>query len=350
MDIATSMVNVARDLTRIVESRRQSARNTARTIIRKEQTKQICIKRFEETERDLTQSLIPLFTKQIADARANLIELDEKTVSDQGSALANQVFDPREYDEELIDRALPSLARGMAEAVREVFTGLGINLGRRGERALGALSDAPEPVSTASQWLAKVGAELPPGMDGLSFVTEFPPWLIQDLTDTIRETFEQDYWMAINDTTRNQIETYLSNGISEGQSIRTMAREIHSKFPREYSISRARNVARTESGNSLNAARKKSVDGLKQEIPELPMKQIWLSVLGFTTRDAHADLDGMPEDSEGMWNLNGVLIPWPSHFSLPAEDRCNCLCSIFTDLGMSDAEAQQMLDPLILGE
>jgi hypothetical protein len=54
------------------------------------------------------------------------------------------------------------------------------------------------------------------------------------------------------------------------------------------------------------------------------MKRAWLSVLGNTTRDTHAALDGVPEDSEGLWNLGGVDIPWPSHVSLPPDERINC--------------------------
>jgi hypothetical protein len=66
----------------------------------------------------------------------------------------------------------------------------------------------------------------------------------------------------------------------------------------------------------------------------------WLSVLGNTTRDAHADLDGVMADADGLWDLNGVKIPWPGHVSLPASDRCNCQCTIVTEFGVGAPEAE----------
>lgn len=54
------------------------------------------------------------------------------------------------------------------------------------------------------------------------------------------------------------------------------------------------------------------------------MKLTWLSVLGTTTRATHAMLDGVPADEDGLWELGGVRVPWPGHWSLEAGERCNC--------------------------
>jgi len=98
------------------------------------------------------------------------------------------------------------------------------------------------------------------------------------------------------------------------------------------------------SGNALNGARKGVMDQLQADLGDrVPMKAIWMSVLGNTTRDTHAALDGVPADKNGLWYLGGMMVPWPGHYSLPAGERCQCQCSIYTELGMLDAEALQLI-------
>jgi len=69
-----------------------------------------------------------------------------------------------------------------------------------------------------------------------------------------------------------------------------------------------------------------------------------LSALGNTTRATHAELDGVPENKNGMWDLSGYEIPWPGHIDLPANERCNCQCSLTIEFGMQEDEAQQLID------
>ena len=51
--------------------------------------------------------------------------------------------------------------------------------------------------------------------------------------------------------------------------------------------------------------------------------------------EAHGDAmfeapasNGNASDGDDKWELGGVKIPWPAHFSLPPEERSNCLCTI----------------------
>ena len=194
--------------------------------------------------------------------------------------------------------------------------------------------------STASRWLAALGDAPPPGV-----LAEFPQWMQDAIRRRLKEQMEQDYWRKINDTTRNDIEGFLADGITSGESIRTMAGKITEAFPGSYSRARATNVARTEAGDSLNAARTESIQQLQEELGEAGryVVRTWLSVLGNTTRDAHADLDGVPEDENGGWVLNGVWVPWPGHYDLEPGDRANCMCSISTEFGLQDDERAELL-------
>jgi hypothetical protein len=83
------------------------------------------------------------------------------------------------------------------------------------------------------------------------------------------------------------------------------------------------------------------MDQLKDDLPELKMRRVWMSVLGSTTRDTHAESDGQPEDEDGLFDVGGEKARWPGDPNLSANERCNCQCSILLDMGMSDDEARQ---------
>jgi len=73
------------------------------------------------------------------------------------------------------------------------------------------------------------------------------------------------------------------------------------------------------------------------------MVPTWLSILSATTRDAHASLHEVPADKDGMWLLAGQRIPWPGYFTLPANQRCSCYCTIYMDFGMQEEEANLLI-------
>lgn len=126
-----------------------------------------------------------------------------------------------------------------------------------------------------------------------------------------------------------------------------MAKEMQPSIsPNEkYGKMRGRRIARTESGHALNGSRSDAIDGLSRELgPDLPIKRVWLSVLGNTTRDTHADLDGVPADANGEWSLGGVQCRWPADVSLPPGERCNCQCTVVSEFGMSDESTAEAID------
>lgn len=225
----------------------------------------------------------------------------------------------------------------------------------------GRYVDKPDPpqksftgskASTASEWLEDwnisiddVVFDTPGGNITMGFVTEYPAWMKQEIRERLKETFEQDYWAGVNETTFGDIEGYLKKGLKDGWSIQKMADEIIPQLMNQghYAEWRAKTIARTESGHALNSARVASADQLIESIPELPMKKVWLSVLGTTTRREHADLDGVPANKDGLWRLGGVWVRWPGDINLPPENRINCQCSILVQFGLSDATAEELI-------
>jgi hypothetical protein len=271
--------------------------------LRRDVSKEIHVKQFEQTERAIQQALIPFFRRQIASVKKNLAELGSRRSADTAQAILSQVYDPAQWKEELIDRIFPVLARAMGEAGKAQLEALGISTDK----------------TTASEWLEFSGDELPPGLS-----TELPLWMIDAIEAQLQTTFEQPYWDQILTNTGDQINEFLRNGLTEGWSISQMASEINRAFPTAYSRRRAEMVARTEAANALNGARRLSMDNLQQELADVPLDIVWISVLGNTTRETHAALHDVPADENGMFNLAGNEVPWPGHWSLPPEERINC--------------------------
>jgi hypothetical protein len=180
--------------------------------------------------------------------------------------------------------------------------------------------------STASELLEELGLDLPGGADGLGFALDVPEWLIEKIGTELDETFAVDFWADVNATTRNAIKAVLDDGLSEGRSVRDMARAIRD-MGEGYTRWRATAVARTEAGRALNAGHDMSIQGTADEIG-LAMGKTWLSVLGSTTRPSHAALDGVTVPTDGLFALGGVEVPYPGHRDLPAEESINCQCTL----------------------
>jgi len=324
---------------------------SAQSEVRKDVVADLHVKQMEQTEKDVTDVLVPFFKRQVADIVDRLKNLEEKSASDAANSLINQVFDPSEWHDELIDRLLPIMAVKMAEAGVSQLMTIGLDV-RKKAKATGVQVGKS---TTASQWLRDHPEDLDilnsllasSGVANVGIMTEIPEWMIKQVAKGLVESFNQPYWESISQTTGGDAERVLQQGMKEGWSIRKMASEMKESLGgTQYARRRAERIARTESADALNRARKESVNKLKEELGEAgkTVAQVWLSVLGNTTRATHADLDGVPEDEDGMWNLVGIRIPWPGHFSLPPEERCNCYCTMVTEFGMSDEERNQLID------
>lgn len=302
---------------------------SVRVNFRKAVTKNLHKTLVQDTEKKVVQELTPWVEEQVNDIRRGLW----KAIGDDAEKIMNNVFDAADYYDSLIDTLLPILAEGMSRSALGYFATLGVDLKQVGYQRKETIPIGS--ASRASQWLASSGTELPPGI-----LTDIPAWMQAALAEQVKEAFSQDYWEEIAGTTKNDVEVFVRNGLVEGQSIRQMANKINEKFPIEYSRKRAVRIARTESGNALNGARKASFDKLQEDLgSEVPMQEEWLSVLSNATRDSHANLDAVTANKDGLWSLGGVMVPWPSHFSLPAGERVNCMCTTVTTFGIPEGQA-----------
>ncbi len=307
------------------------------------------IKQVGEVERELESVVAPVFVRGIKSMARRLQAMDGKSTkgyAEEAESLVAQIFDPKEWHVMLVDAVLPVLAAKMAEAMVAYFLSLGVDIRR--SKSVKA--------TTATEWMEDHPEDLDMLEDAMrssdvsmGVWTELPERMKRQISTQLTESFEQPYWKTIHETTGGDAERFLRQGLEEGHSIRRMATAMSNSFAGDtgkYALRRATNIARTESGNALNGARDASIADLKAELGDAgeTIRKSWISVLGNTTRADHANLDGVPADAEGMFNLGGYMIPWPGHYSLPAGQRCNCMCTLGTEFGMQEGDANQLID------
>jgi len=295
-----------------------------------------------DSEEALADSVRKVIDEQITSAETAL-----KALAAAGSSIptAESIFNPSDWTSALIDASLPPMLLGMVQSAGAEYVRLG-NRARDFEKA-----------STATEWLNDqtdggfedleflvVGPDGTPSTVTIQITTEYPEAIKQEIENQLKETFAQDYWVDIGNETLSDIHQFLQEGLVNGASIVQMAESIRSELggtSRQADI-RAKRIARTEMTNALNGARSAAIDEFFAEVPDLPMKKVWLSILADTTRPEHADLDGVPADEENLWTLAGYRVRWPGDIILPAKHRCHCLCTVHVEFGMTDAEARQL--------
>lgn len=267
---------------------------------------QLHIRQAKGGQRRLQDAFARFLRRQIRLAAAELLA--------SGMADIDNVFPVDQWAEGLTEAMRAPMARLMFEgAFAELALTERLTKGMRGSK------------TTATEAVAEYGLTLPDYIG-----TELPQWLVDLIELELSETFASDFWLAINETTRDAIEAVLTEGITGGWSIRRMAQAVEN-LSGAYTRARAVAVARTESSRSLNAGHAAGIEGLQRETG-LPVGKEWLSVLGTTTRPTHAALDGEQRTADGLFMLGGVEVPYPSHRSLPAGEAINCFCTIVSTL------------------
>lgn len=245
-------------------------------------------------------------------------------------AVIDEAFTPEDWDAPLKTAGFVSMFPVFAEAavgqvaltgeVAKRIAADGVKSPQFCRRWFG--TDSPREVKTTAQDIAeRLEIEVP---DGVSL--EYPEWVLNSGLDTLRATFAQDYWQRVSVTTRGDLFNTIRDAFNDGVGIPGLAARIREIRGPSYAAHRARNTARTETGNMANAG---NIAGIRRVGDEtgLQMGKEWLSVFGSTTRPTHANTDGQTRLIDEDFELDGFPCEWPSHYSLPARHRCSCQCS-----------------------
>jgi hypothetical protein len=136
----------------------------------------------------------------------------------------------------------------------------------------------------------------------------------------------------INDTTLTKLQTALGGLIPQSLEFEEMASRLMKDF--DFSIQRAMMISRTEVGNSMNEAKFKGKDDIKEELGEEIWK-IWIHRGSKNPRDWHIKLDdGKAIHEDSFWSVetpsSGFTEPMdrPHDPGASAENVINCGCEV----------------------
>ena len=134
----------------------------------------------------------------------------------------------------------------------------------------------------------------------------------------------------ITQTTKNQIQRFLEQGIKEGKTMSQIIKDLETAGITNY---RAELIARTELARAMNAG---SMVGAIST--GLKTNKIWIATLDNRTRR-------IPPDKYDHWDMNGIEVPIDGYFEVFSEEgtdymqypgdplaqagnTCNCRCTI----------------------
>lgn len=126
---------------------------------------------------------------------------------------------------------------------------------------------------------------------------------------------------------RNQvlrrIRIELGQGIQAGESYSQMAKRLESAF--KFSRDKAKMTAVTEAGRSQSKGRLRSIEKVREYVPESRTDKLWLSSRDMSVRHAHKVLDGQKAGKDDLFEYGGHSAPAPSLFGVAKLDiRCRC--------------------------
>ena len=286
--------------------------------------KQVFVKQVSEDSKAVLDAMIPFLKSQVESAAEQLRVISgvriasciHKSQFDTSVALAVAVFDPNKWTGPMVQTLAPVLSKIAAHGA---FTELAFIEEAQSNNK-----------TTASDVVQQLGAQ---GLDGIS--TEWPVWMQNAVRGFIAQQFAQSYWAGIADTTLSDIRAYIEAGLNEGWSIRRIASEIDDAFTESYYSGRGLNIARTETSDALNAGHTMAIRETGNQLGDTTaVQKEWLSVLGSTTRETHADANGQLVGVDQAFSVGGFATPHPGHHSLPASERCNCQCTVISAFGM----------------
>lgn len=179
---------------------------------------------------------------------------------------------------------------------------------------------------------------------------DIPPEVLKNIRSEMVTIFEQPYWRNILRTTQLDIQGVINKAIKNGDSINAVERAIRdSLVGGRHPAVRANAMARTEMSAALNGGHQASMEYLESQ--GVVEGKEWLSVCGNTTRDPHCAISGEQVSVNEMFTVGAEQAPYPAHFSLSAENRVNCQCTILSvtiadKLNLGDGEGTPAEQPV----
>lgn len=216
-------------------------------------------------------------------------EAFQKQLADTAQEIVNQLMGGRNWDQELVELALPIL------------------------QPLG---------ETAAKRLLKEIGRTPSSFKQGTLDSFFKSQIVilQKVNETTREAL-----LAVSQD--------LIDGLQTDASIDTLIDTTRTSMKGIYNNTEARRrtIARTETLRTINGARHEEI-----VVSGVPLKD-WLSVRDGDVRDSHVELDREdPIPVDATWNINGAELRYPLDPLGPPAETINCRCTVLAKFNAGD--------------
>jgi len=135
--------------------------------------------------------------------------------------------------------------------------------------------------------------------------------------------------VTITDTSRREalkiINEITEQAIAEGIGVNEASRLLQDRFPVEWRkrLWRAELIARTEVNTAANRGA-----SIGAEATGLPLRKMWVAAADGRERPSHRFADGQVRLKGQPFDVGGVPMQEPGAAGAPAEEVCNCRCSV----------------------
>jgi len=126
----------------------------------------------------------------------------------------------------------------------------------------------------------------------------------------------------VSDTEIAYIQSYLAEGVEEGESIPDLAKRIDDLYLQQIIPNRSTTIARTE---TIGASNYGSHEAAKQS--GLDLTKSWLATEDSRTRPTHSEADGQEVGMDENFVVGGAQMQYPGDPDGPASEVVNCRCT-----------------------
>ncbi|QDU30595.1 NAD(+)--arginine ADP-ribosyltransferase EFV [Anatilimnocola aggregata] len=161
------------------------------------------------------------------------------------------------------------------------------------------------------------------------------------LKEYLHDLEAQPFWAGIQASTEKRLTELITGGIADGLTNRDLAKLIAEELGAG-SAARALAIARTETTGLMNAGHAAVHKTLGDA--GLITGKTWSATLDKDVRAAHLSLHGVTVKPDENFNVGGFLVPYPGHWSLPAQQRVNCRCLTTTKSAFEEGTEDEYED------
>ncbi len=128
----------------------------------------------------------------------------------------------------------------------------------------------------------------------------------------------------INDTTKKKLTNIILDGQALGLGVNAIAKNITTELAGEFSKSRARTIARTETHTAAGFG--SNAQALNTDYKTT---KTWVATEDERTREAHIDADGQTVGSDDAFDVGDEALYYPGDPSGSPENIINCRCAMY---------------------